>query len=304
MYISRKMKTRILWLLTVSALLLSPSALFAQNFDAYGFAFDAANLSHCWVKNVSNIPIVKGCIVQGMRDPANPISLGQQVSRLLQPGESQELTYAVRTDVCGDVQIDGLDNLQPWQTAITAWTESDIHNNHVSALGQMVQILACVSPPPTPTTPVTPAEPPSCPTYTYNIGGSPYIARFPPGYVNPFYPTMRGPFYMAVPSGRYYVDIVTGDNHVTVWDANGNQIGPAGKNDGPQNEIGYIRFSNGGDTPATKKIPEFENSVTTTFRVNLLTDITYFYFVHAAKGPVTEPTDSFYPELVRFRCVE
>lgn len=129
------MKTpRILWLFP-AVLLLSPSALFAQNFDAYGFAFDAANLSHCYVKNVSDHAMVKACVVQGMLNPANPTDDGHGVSSLLLPGESQELTYAVHRPDCTPEQFDGLDNLLPWQMVIDRWTESDIANNHASALG-------------------------------------------------------------------------------------------------------------------------------------------------------------------------
>lgn len=295
------MKTpRILWSLA-AAILLSPTALFAQNFDAYGFAFDAGNTSHCWVKNVASYPMVKACLVQGMLNPANPTDDGHGVSNLLLPGEIQELTYAVRRPACTPQQFDGLDNLLPWQMAIDRWTESDIANNHVSALGQILPPDSVCRNPPSPPEPPPPPPPtePSCVSKTFTFGGSPYIARFPTGYPDPWYPEEIGPFYFYVPVAVYDITTVSGDNHV-------GDGPPPGKNDGPQwHEIFDFLFNNGWVLGPTDDVPDDVNSVVTHFgRRAMISPITSFIVRHAGPTNPPEPTDSVYPISITFTCVE
>lgn len=292
------MKTRILWLFAASALLLSPTALRAQSFDAYGFAFDAAQPSHCYVKNVSSRAMVKACVVQNMRDTSNPVDAGHGVSALLLPGESQELTYYVAVNACDPYQIDGLDDLLPWQTVITRWTESDIANNRVSALGGMLQQQVCRNPPAPPEPP--PPPPPACVSPgSFSFGGSPTIARFPTGYPNPWFPEMIGPFYWWVPPGTYHITMWTGDDHVDQPTR-----GIVGKYDGPQDERGTLVFDSGEVIGPTNDVPDDQNKSFTDFGNRSLSGFTRFWFVHAAPANPPEPTGSFYPIALTITCVE
>ncbi len=130
----------------------------APAFDVYGFVFDGESPSHCVVKNVSDHPMIKGCIVQDMRDPSNPTDAGHGFSGLLQPGDVATLTYFVTMNACDPYQMDGLDNVAASTTGIVHLTESDIHNNHVDALGRVLQASNCRNPPSTTTTTI-PAGP-------------------------------------------------------------------------------------------------------------------------------------------------
>lgn len=289
---------RILWLFAVS-LLLSPTALFAQNFDAYGFAFDAGNTSHCWVKNVSDHAMVKGCLVQGMLNPGNPTDDGHQVSSLLLPGEIQELTYAVHRPACTPEQFDGLDNLLPWQMAIDRWTESDIANNHASALGVMLPPDSVCRNPPSPPEPPPPPPPACVSPGSFSFGGSPTIARFPEGFVNPWFPEFIGPFYWWVPPGTYHITMWTGDDHVDQPTR-----GIIGKYDGPQDERGTLVFDSGDVIGPTNDVPDDQNKAFTDFGTRALSGFTRFWFVHAAPANPPEPTGSFYPIALTFTCVE
>lgn len=267
----RKMSRAIARLGAVSLFILLASP--AAAYDAYGFQFDAGNLSHCYVYNVSNVPMVKGCMVQGMRDLSNPVDLGHGVSRLLQPGESQEITYAVRTDVCGPVQIDGLDNLQPGQTGIAQWTESDIHNNHVSALGQYLQFSVCAAPPNTP-----PPPPPGCQVITAQYRGFPgydWLATSAP-----WYPDVRGPYVLPAvmaAGGLWSQMMITGDDyHVsdpdyTPWQAH--------------EQVRIYYWPSGLVSGPTDDVPSDVLSVKSYMGViNLPPGQTHFYVLHA--GPI------------------
>lgn len=257
------------------ALLLWPAAAWAQSAslsDGGGSALVTGGDRDGWATH----------IVFDFADGVNQVEVAH-FTAWVDARQSVPLSVGFQRDPCKTYQVDTFWGLAP----AARYTMSDLGNVRLLASKMLPATSPCRNPPD------APPPPPSCPTYTYTFGGSPAIARFPPGFVNPWLPLWRGPFYLFVPAGRYLLTVVTGDQHV----------GPDGKYDGPQDERGNLWLDNGQIIGPTKLIPEFENSVTSIFRVNLLMDTKLFYFVHAATSPVTVPTDSFYIERLTFRCV-
>jgi hypothetical protein len=149
----------------------------------------------------------------------------------------------------------------------------------------------------TPTPPIL-----SCPAdVTFNFPPDSWVARFPFGYENPWYPDHIGPLGMpqSLPVGTWTATVLTHDDHAL-------------KQDGPQHhEEGRLKLYAGGTQQAftgpTNDIPDGvddERSILGPFTTTLV--VNSIEFDH--EGLVTgfypsKPTNSFRPVSVMFHCV-
>ncbi len=275
---------------TLFALVFSASSAFAQ------VAFDPYHFGRVTVTNTTGQAATFTLIIWDANDYANQTDVGRSRATVAADGTA-EFTVGVHPfDACTRYQRDVYINLP----ASERYTLSDVGNYFYASGGfSQVDPSQCAPTPPTSPSQVTPpppqdGEPPCVAPGTFNIGGSPSIARFPDGYTNPWFPAERGPFYWAVPVGVWRVTAVTGDNHV----------GVDGKYDGTQaHEVGTFVLSSGQTLGPTLDVPDDQNYVVTDFGIKpLISGFLWFKFVHAGPTNPAEPTDSFFPVSLTLSC--
>jgi hypothetical protein len=157
----------------------------------------------------------------------------------------------------------------------------------------------CVVRPPSP--PVTPPVPPMCTaTSTLTFPPGSYMATFPVGYPDPWFPSELGPFSFAIPAGSWRISSTTGDDHIE-------KIGeyPPGQ-DPQQHESAIYEFYAGAQllatSGATTDVPTNADVISTDLGVMVFTKpVTSIRVKHA--GPISEfPNDSFYPLTLTYGC--
>ncbi len=118
-----------------------------------------------------------------------------------------------------------------------------------------------------------------------------YVGHFPVGFVDPWYPTSRGPYAFTIPAGTWDFSAVTGDNH-------------SGKpGEAPQKgEMVKFVTDRGHVSPPTIDVPEDRDTQTTTWKQTFSAPITSITVQHAGPLPVVEPTDSVYAVSLTYAC--
>lgn len=209
-------------------------------------------------------------------------------------------TVAFNRDPCKTYQYDTVFGVTP----APQYTMSDLGNLPPLASGMLYPQSNCWNPPDEPSPPVPPVTPPQCVDKSFTFGGEPSIARFPDGFVDPWLPLWRGPYYLNIPKHRYHVYAWTYDCHSCKPGerAQSKEIGEfwLGEN---AVETGLI-IGPTEDIPDDPSLPivELDYKFTDLGEWDITQDITYFYVVHALRGPVDEPTHSFQPLVLYLNC--
>lgn len=220
---------------------------------------------------------------------------GQQIevantSQDAAPGQTVNLNVGIAQDDCESYQ-DDIFWLLP---RATHYTLSDTMNYQPVASRVVSAAAHCRKSPPPCIGDCAPKL--TCPPpVTIQFPPNSYIARFPLGFVNPWYPREIGPFPFIVPLADfgYRITGVTYDPHSV-------------KQDGTQDgERGTYVFNNGWTLGPTDDIPDNADYAVTDFGVRgLISSISSVRFVHAVEGYPDTPTDSFEPVSLTFTCVQ
>ncbi|MEP7306991.1 MAG: hypothetical protein ABJA98_15860 [Acidobacteriota bacterium] len=157
------------------------------------------------------------------------------------------------------------------------------------------------SPPVTPPTPPTPPVPPVCSgSSTLRFPQGSYIATFPVGYPDPWYPSQLGPFSFSIPAGSWSFTSTTGDEHIE----HAGEYPPG--QDPQQHESVKYEFYAGAEllatSGATTDIPTDVDVMFTNLGVlTFAKPVTAIRVIHA--GPISEfPNDSLYPVTLTYSC--
>lgn len=225
-------------------------------------------------------------IVFDFADGINQVDIARLTQRV-EARASVAFSVAFDRDPCKTYQYDTVWGVNP----AARYTMSDLGNVKLLASGNLYPQANCWNPPdeqkPTPM--------PQCVNTSFTFGGEPTIARFPDGFESPWFPLWVGPFYLSVPAHRYHLYAWTYDDH-------------AHKNDGTQDaEIGEFWLETASGMliiGPTLDIADDQDYAFSDLGVWTLPEIKMFYAVHALRGSVSEPTDSFSPLVLYFNCVQ
>lgn len=270
--------TRIAFLL----LLLVPSTAFAQSATAAadgGSAIVTGGSVDGWAAH----------IVFDFADGINQVDIAR-LTQWVDAHASVPFSVGFNRDPCKTYQYDTVWGVNPAER----YTMSDLGNLPLLASGKLYPQANCWNPP---DALPPPPPPPSCVNTSFTFGGEPAIARFPDGFMDPWLPLWRGPFYLSVPAHRYHLHAWTYDPHSV-------------KHDGTQcceiaeYWLGENAVADGLIVGPTTDIKDDEDYAFTDLGVWDIPDIKLFYVVHARRGPVSEPTDSFSPLVLYFNCVQ
>lgn len=226
-------------------------------------------------------------IVFDFADGINQVDIAR-LTQWVDARASVPFSVGFNRDPCKTYQYDTVWGVNP----AAQYTMSDLGNLPLLASGKLYPTANCWNPPDVPT---PPPPQPSCVNTSFTFGGEPAIARFPDGFMDPWLPLWRGPFYLNVPAHRY---------HLYAWTYDAHSV----KHDGTQDaEIGefWLETENGMlIVGPTLDIPDDSDYAFSDLSVWDIPDVKLFYAVHALRGSVSEPTDSFSPLVLYFNCVQ